>query len=249
MGGRRHEPPAQLGGVDESLEGQRGVPAQALAVDGQRRRGVGAAPDLLVLHVEAAPERIEIPRQLELVRLGREQQHAGRDHGRIDVFDTESDQVAGAELLGQELRGGRRFEVPRRAEAHRLLEGLARGGMGAVYEAVHCDLNKRVAVKTLLPAMTEHEEAYQRFLLEARAASRLRHPHIIEVTDFDLAPGEEKTLTFTATSLNTGEYAVRAIVESDDTVLPTNAETTVYFFDDEELERLADGNPSVGTLR
>jgi len=68
---------------------------------------------------------------------------------------------------------------------YQIVRLIGRGGMGAVYEAVHCDLDKKVAVKTLLPHFSENEEAYQRFLLEARAASKLRHPHIIEVTDFD----------------------------------------------------------------
>ena len=68
---------------------------------------------------------------------------------------------------------------------YQIVRLIGRGGMGAVYEAVHCDLDKQVAVKTLLPHISENAEAYQRFLLEARAASRLRHPHIIEVTDFD----------------------------------------------------------------
>ena len=68
---------------------------------------------------------------------------------------------------------------------YQIVKLIGRGGMGAVYEAVHCDLDKKVAVKTLLPSLAENEEVYQRFLLEARAASRLRHPHIIEVTDFD----------------------------------------------------------------
>ena len=68
---------------------------------------------------------------------------------------------------------------------YQIVKLIGRGGMGAVYEAVHCDLDKQVAVKTLLPQLAENEEVYKRFLLEARAASRLRHPHIIEVTDFD----------------------------------------------------------------
>jgi hypothetical protein len=75
------------------------------------------------------------------------------------------------------------------------------------------------------------------------AAHRLVYPQ------FDLAPGENKSLTFEAASLGAGEYAVQAIVQSDGTALATKAETTVYFFDDEELERLANGQPSAGALR
>jgi len=60
---------------------------------------------------------------------------------------------------------------------------LGRGGMGAVYEAIHTDLRKRVAVKVLSPALAANEEARQRFLREGEAASRIRHPHVVDVTD------------------------------------------------------------------
>jgi serine/threonine-protein kinase len=60
---------------------------------------------------------------------------------------------------------------------------LGRGGMGAVYEAVHRDLKKRVAVKVLFGAAAASEEAKQRFLREGEAASRIRHPHVVDVTD------------------------------------------------------------------
>jgi len=82
--------------------------------------------------------------------------------------------VAKDPLIGQVL--GKRYEVVRL---------LGQGGMGSVYEAVHCELDKKVAVKLLLPQIAENAEAYERFRREARAASRLRHPNILEVTDFD----------------------------------------------------------------
>src|SRR5262245_59156852 len=64
---------------------------------------------------------------------------------------------------------------------------LGRGGMGAVYEAVHRDLKKRVAVKVLSQALAANEEARQRFLREGEAASRIRHPHVVDVTDVGTA--------------------------------------------------------------
>jgi serine/threonine-protein kinase len=60
---------------------------------------------------------------------------------------------------------------------------LGRGGMGAVYEATHRDLKKRVAVKVLSRALASNEEARQRFLREGEAASRIQHPHVVDVTD------------------------------------------------------------------
>ena len=60
---------------------------------------------------------------------------------------------------------------------------IGQGGMGAVYEALHRDLKKRVAIKTLLPALASNSDAKQRFLREGEAASRIRHPHVVDVTD------------------------------------------------------------------
>ena len=68
---------------------------------------------------------------------------------------------------------------------YHLIRLLGQGGMGAVYEAVHCELDSSVAIKVLLPAVAQSEELFQRFRREARAASRLRHPHIARVLDFD----------------------------------------------------------------
>ncbi|MEP6651878.1 MAG: serine/threonine-protein kinase [Myxococcales bacterium] len=60
---------------------------------------------------------------------------------------------------------------------------LGRGGMGCVYEAVHRDLKKRVAIKTLLPALAANSEARMRFMREGESASRIHHPHVVDVTD------------------------------------------------------------------
>ncbi|MEZ4408848.1 MAG: serine/threonine-protein kinase [Polyangiales bacterium] len=69
---------------------------------------------------------------------------------------------------------------------------IGRGGMGAVYEAEHADLEKRVALKTLHPHMAREAEARARFLREGRAASRIRHPNVVEV--FDVGQHDDGTL-------------------------------------------------------
>ncbi len=76
-------------------------------------------------------------------------------------------------------------------ERYRLLSPLGYGGMATVYAAEHIAIEKRVAVKVLTQARCD--ATAKRFLQEARAASRLRHDHIIDVTDFGhdrLADGE-----------------------------------------------------------
>ncbi len=55
--------------------------------------------------------------------------------------------------------------------------------MGTVYEATHCDLGKRVAIKTLHPHFALSRDLRARFLREGQAASRIRHPSVVDVYD------------------------------------------------------------------
>ena len=79
---------------------------------------------------------------------------------------------AGDPLVGKTI-GGRYF----------IVRQLARGGMGAVYEAEHVGLDKRVAVKFILDRFGDDREALHRFHREARTASRIGHENIIDITD------------------------------------------------------------------
>ncbi len=60
--------------------------------------------------------------------------------------------------------------------------------MGVVYDAVHIDLGRRVALKALANKFTDDIVAVTRFRNEARAASALGHPNIVEVSDFGVLP-------------------------------------------------------------
>jgi serine/threonine-protein kinase len=56
--------------------------------------------------------------------------------------------------------------------------------MGEVYEATHRDLDKRVALKLLRPEFAARSQVRARFAREGVAASKLRHPHVVDVSDF-----------------------------------------------------------------
>jgi len=64
---------------------------------------------------------------------------------------------------------------------------LGRGGMGTVYLATHLGTERPVAVKIIAPQFMKRAEFVERFRREARAAGRLRHPNVVDVTDFGLA--------------------------------------------------------------
>lgn len=67
---------------------------------------------------------------------------------------------------------------------YRIEELINTGGMGAVYRATHVLMDKVVAVKVLHPTLAADDKIVARFSREARAASRISHPHALNVTDF-----------------------------------------------------------------
>ena len=77
------------------------------------------------------------------------------------------------DLIGTTLSG--RYQITRK---------LGQGGMGAVYEATHTLINKKVAVKVLLEKYAKRQAIVQRLEQEAKLASSLDNDHIIDITDF-----------------------------------------------------------------
>ncbi len=72
-------------------------------------------------------------------------------------------------------------------EKYRLERLLGQGGMGAVYLATHLGTERYVALKLITPQFMRNAEFVERFKREARAAGRLRHPNVVDVTDFGFA--------------------------------------------------------------
>lgn len=74
---------------------------------------------------------------------------------------------------------------------YRLVRQLGYGGMGVVYEAVHTRLPGRFAVKVLLRSLLAHPEALARFAREAAIMSELRHPHVVQVIDYNVTAEQQ----------------------------------------------------------
>src|SRR5262245_39576822 len=73
-------------------------------------------------------------------------------------------------------------------DTYRIVRRIGQGGMGEVYEATHARLSGRYAVKMLLGEFAAHPEAFARFRREAEGTSALRHPNIVQVSDFNQTP-------------------------------------------------------------
>ncbi|MCY7347984.1 MAG: protein kinase, partial [Pyrinomonadaceae bacterium] len=79
----------------------------------------------------------------------------------------------GGNVIGQTLDGKYRIESE-----------IGKGGMGTVYLATHVGTERPVAVKVIASEFMQRQEFVERFRREARAAGRLRHPNVVNVTDF-----------------------------------------------------------------
>src|SRR5690606_20082958 len=90
-----------------------------------------------------------------------------------------------ADMVGQTLDG--KYLIDRE---------LGRGGMGNVYLATHLGTERPVAVKVIAPQFMQRQEFVERFRREARAAGRLRHPNVVDVTDFGFAETEDGRVAY-----------------------------------------------------
>jgi serine/threonine protein kinase len=68
---------------------------------------------------------------------------------------------------------------------YQVVRPIGRGAMGQVYEVAHARLSGRYALKLLTNEAAADAEFLQRFKREAQIVSGLRHPHIVQVIDFD----------------------------------------------------------------
>lgn len=75
------------------------------------------------------------------------------------------------------------------AGRYRVERLIGEGGMGEVYLATHLKIDKQVAIKVLAPEQMRRPRNVNRFLQEAKATSRVRHPNVVDITDYGESQG------------------------------------------------------------
>ena len=91
---------------------------------------------------------------------------------------------------------------------------LGRGGMGTVYLATHVGTGREVALKVLAEELTANDAAVERFRREARTAGQMRHPNVVDVTDFGFAERGGERLAYLVMERLRGT-TLRAVLEAE----------------------------------
>jgi eukaryotic-like serine/threonine-protein kinase len=150
------------------------------------------AEDVLVEAMRAVTAaRVELPTGPTIERLI-EQANSLEFSAKVEATGIENcDFLAPAEGPGEIGRLGH----------YRVLSVLGSGGMGIVFEAEDPQLQRRVALKCMKPALAVSPTARRRFLREARAMAAVSHDHIVAIHQV----GEDRGIPFLAMPLLTGE--------------------------------------------
>ncbi|MBI3844015.1 MAG: protein kinase [Planctomycetes bacterium] len=141
------------------------------------------------------------------------------DAGIRAAFESQGASTPRAQSVLREIGVVAGGAAERRASADRyeLLGEIARGGVGMVLRGRDLDLGREVAVKVLLDRHRRRPRVVERFVEEARIASRLQHPGTVPVYDFGVLRDGRPFFTMKLVDGRTLEdlLATRANVESD----------------------------------
>ena len=102
--------------------------------------------------------------------------------------------------------------------SYQIISEIGRGGMAMVYKAYHPTLERYVALKVLPPQFAFDTDFVKRFLLEARAAARLKHPNIVTIYDV----GEQNGLYYIVMELVEGG-SLAQLIQREGQLAPARA--------------------------
>ena len=106
-------------------------------------------------------------------------------------------------------------EISQQVSHYRILDKLGKGGMSEVYLAEDTKLNRRVALKFLLPELLGHDRSRKRLIREAKAVASLDHPNICSIYEVD----EDADQSFIVMQYVEGETLATRIAAGE-TMLP-----------------------------
>jgi len=75
-------------------------------------------------------------------------------------------------------------------QRYRIESCIGAGGMGVVYKATHVIIDKPLAIKMLRAEVANQPDVIKRFLLEAQLASRVKHPNVVDISDYGQIAGQ-----------------------------------------------------------
>ncbi|MHC4390462.1 MAG: protein kinase domain-containing protein [Planctomycetota bacterium] len=134
-----------------------------------------------------------------LAQRGQESDPLKKPTGSPDTQGQESEPTRGSRMppptldpppQSQESRQTREPEPTDVVGDYRVLEVIARGGMGVVYKAQHLSLGRVVALKVLRTGGRQSESHVRRFEREARSVAKLAHPNIVQIHELGTHEGQ-----------------------------------------------------------
>ena len=101
-----------------------------------------------------------------------------------DLHEEFLELVAAETALDEALEPGKDAPLPLAWGKYTILREIARGAAGVVYEAIHRELGRKVALKVLRTGLDTDEVTRERFRREAQALAQVHHDHIVEIYEF-----------------------------------------------------------------
>jgi serine/threonine protein kinase len=141
-----------------------------------------AADNLLRIKAQKQADRETAERDQQI----RDDLRAGKQRPSLDRMPAvDGTRDAGAETAGVVDTDDPAQMIGTSIDRWKILRKLGEGGIGTVYEVEHREIGRRAAMKILRKVYSANAEVVGRFKMEAKSASQIKHPHIIQVTDSD----------------------------------------------------------------